>query len=162
MANDKMEITITRIAKERLHIESLEKRWSDSLDFYDCAVWNIKEALEEAYKAGLEAGKNGTEQTAYFEKKAANISEVKNAIGKYRARRYFIEETVELEYEEYYQFSRKLMHDHIFITERKDKMFEQDGITHCILVKAKDAADGILVDSSGYDYARYAAYYSGE
>ena len=51
-----MEKEIARIAKETLRIETLERRNSDSLDFYDCSVWGIKEALEAAYKAGLEAG----------------------------------------------------------------------------------------------------------
>jgi len=52
----KMEKAITKIAKETLRIETLERRKSDSLDFYDRAVWNIKAALEEAYKAGFAAG----------------------------------------------------------------------------------------------------------
>ena len=46
---------IARIAKDILRIETLEKRWSDSLDFHDRAVWSIKDALEAAYKAGLAA-----------------------------------------------------------------------------------------------------------
>ena len=52
-----MEKEIARIAKETLRIETLERRNSDSLDFHDCSVWGIKEALEAAYKAGLAAGK---------------------------------------------------------------------------------------------------------
>lgn len=35
-----------------LHIETLETRKSDRLDFKEVAVWNIKEALELAYEAG--------------------------------------------------------------------------------------------------------------
>ena len=53
----KMETEITRIAKETLRMETLETRRSDDLDFYDRAVWNIKAALEEAYKAGQEDGR---------------------------------------------------------------------------------------------------------
>jgi len=53
----KMETEITRIAKETLRMETLETRRSDELDFYDRAVWNIKAALEEAYKAGQKDGR---------------------------------------------------------------------------------------------------------
>ena len=33
-------------------IETLETRRSDSLDFHDIAVWELKSALEAAYRAG--------------------------------------------------------------------------------------------------------------
>lgn len=58
------------IARNHLKIETLETRKSDSLDFHDVAVWNIKAALEEAYQEGkksavavsrfIETGKAGT------------------------------------------------------------------------------------------------------
>lgn len=47
-----MKKVIEEIAQKILKIETLETRMSDSLDFYDCAVWNIKAALEAAYQAG--------------------------------------------------------------------------------------------------------------
>jgi hypothetical protein len=47
-----MKKEIEKIAKNELHVETLETRNSDSLDFYDCSIWSIKEALEKAYKAG--------------------------------------------------------------------------------------------------------------
>jgi hypothetical protein len=53
---------LLNIAKKRFHIETLETRNSDSLDFHDTAVWGMKEALEEAYKAGYEAGRNQNEK----------------------------------------------------------------------------------------------------
>lgn len=43
---------LTKIAQEHLDIETLEQRWSDNLDFYDCSVWGIKSALEAAFEAG--------------------------------------------------------------------------------------------------------------
>lgn len=48
---------LAAIAKETLHIETLETRKSDSLDFHDVAVWSVKAALEAAYRAGLAAAK---------------------------------------------------------------------------------------------------------
>ena len=49
--------TAERIAREQLHLETLETRKMDSLDFREQAVWSIKQALLDAYAAGFEAGK---------------------------------------------------------------------------------------------------------
>ena len=54
---EKLNALLTEIAKEELQIESLEKRWSDNLDFYDVSVWGIKRALERAYEAGRQSVK---------------------------------------------------------------------------------------------------------
>lgn len=43
---------IAKIAATILKLETLETRRSDSLDFHDMAVWEIKAALEAAYRAG--------------------------------------------------------------------------------------------------------------
>ena len=43
---------ILRIAKRVLHLETLETRRMDRLDFQEQAVWGIKEALEQAYEMG--------------------------------------------------------------------------------------------------------------
>ena len=37
---------LAAIAKATLHIDTLETRKSDSLDFHDVAVWSVKAALE--------------------------------------------------------------------------------------------------------------------
>lgn len=47
-----MQNTILEIAKQTLGMETLETRKSDSLDFYELSVWQIRKALEEAFKAG--------------------------------------------------------------------------------------------------------------
>lgn len=51
--NDKL----LEIAQTILNLETLKTRNSDHLDFKEQAVWNIKEALEQAYKAGQESVK---------------------------------------------------------------------------------------------------------
>ena len=43
------------IAAEHLYIDTLKTRHSDSLDFHDLAVWQIKEALEAAFRAGQQS-----------------------------------------------------------------------------------------------------------
>lgn len=48
---------LAAIAKEKLGIDTLETRNSDSLDFHDVAVWSVKDALEAAYRAGLATAK---------------------------------------------------------------------------------------------------------
>jgi len=47
-----MQNTILEIAKQTLGMETLETRKFDSLDFYELSVWQIRKALEEAFKAG--------------------------------------------------------------------------------------------------------------
>lgn len=47
-----MDAIIKSIAEKHLFLETLETRKSDGLDFSDQAVWQIKAALEAAYKAG--------------------------------------------------------------------------------------------------------------
>ncbi|VTS86000.1 Uncharacterised protein [Streptococcus dysgalactiae] len=54
---EKLNALLTEIAKEELLVETLEKRWSDNLDFYDVSVWGIKRALERAYEAGRQSVK---------------------------------------------------------------------------------------------------------
>lgn len=51
-----LETILTLIAQKHLGIETLETRRSYSLDFHDTAVWCIKDALEAAFKAGVELG----------------------------------------------------------------------------------------------------------
>ncbi|BCK45791.1 Uncharacterised protein [Streptococcus suis] len=55
--HEKLNALLTEIAKEELFVETLEKRWSDNLDFYDVSVWGIKRALERAYEAGRQSVK---------------------------------------------------------------------------------------------------------
>ena len=55
MKNKMKNKEIERIAKETLNLETLETRWSDSLDFNEHSVWSIKAALEAAFDAGKKA-----------------------------------------------------------------------------------------------------------
>ena len=47
---------LTLIAQKHLGIDTLQTRHADSLDFHDTAVWCIRDALEAAFKAGVELG----------------------------------------------------------------------------------------------------------
>lgn len=46
---------IERIARETLDIPFVHRRKASGLDFYEVAVWNIADALEEAFNAGMMA-----------------------------------------------------------------------------------------------------------
>jgi hypothetical protein len=52
----KIAALLTRIARTKLHIETLETRCSDRLDFHNVAIWSLREALEAAYNAGIKQG----------------------------------------------------------------------------------------------------------
>ena len=54
---------LTLIAQKHLGIETLRTRNSDSLDFHDTAVWCLKDALEAAFKAGVELGASSPKAT---------------------------------------------------------------------------------------------------
>lgn len=53
--------TITHIASHYFGIETLATRNRDVLDFHDIAVWNLKAALEAAYRAGRYEAMNSPE-----------------------------------------------------------------------------------------------------
>jgi hypothetical protein len=47
---------IAKIANDVLNIKTLDPQFSDDLDFHNVAVWEVKEALEKAFAAGIERG----------------------------------------------------------------------------------------------------------
>ncbi|NTX39171.1 hypothetical protein HUA78_32530 [Myxococcus sp. CA033] len=49
------EEVLERIAREEMNIETLKTRNSDSLDIHEVAVWQLRDALEAAYQAGIRA-----------------------------------------------------------------------------------------------------------
>ena len=53
---NQIDTILTLIAQKHLGIETLQTRNADSLDFHDTAVWCLRDALEAAFKAGIEVG----------------------------------------------------------------------------------------------------------
>lgn len=69
------------------------------------------------------------------------------------------DKVVELERDQYNEFSRNLLGDYDFIKENADQFYKtDDGINHGMLVLCKEHNDGIFVMTEGYDYARYSAF----
>lgn len=54
---EKVQNLLKSIAWRNFRISTLANRNSDELDFYTVAVWEINEALRDAYIAGMKAGK---------------------------------------------------------------------------------------------------------
>ena len=74
-----------------------------------------------------------------------------------------VEQVVVLADEEYRQFQEtRFLQDQIFLFDYQDKMWFDPGSLcwHCVLVKGETSRDGILVESEGYCYTRYAAFAS--
>ncbi len=61
--------TLEAIAKRCLRVDTLKTRNSDALDFRDCAVWQLKEALEAAFAAGVAAATTGAGSKARSKQK---------------------------------------------------------------------------------------------
>ena len=53
-----LDLLLEEIAKKHLRIETLEVRNSDRLDFHDCSVQSIKDALNAAYEEGVRNSSN--------------------------------------------------------------------------------------------------------
>jgi len=47
-----MQDEIEKITQKILNIKTLKTQNSDEFDFHNISVWDLKEALKEAYKAG--------------------------------------------------------------------------------------------------------------
>ena len=70
-----------------------------------------------------------------------------------------IERTIHLPAEEYEQFLAHPMDKYVFLRENVDRMsVDHQGIYHCLLVTGEGHIGGVLVQSEGVDYARYASY----
>ncbi len=76
---------------------------------------------------------------------------------------FLVKKIVTLEIEEFRKFENRLLDNYDFIKENKEHMFiDENGVWNAILVTAKEIDYGILVQSEGYDYARYTAFISKE
>ncbi|MDD4714903.1 MAG: DUF6329 domain-containing protein [Candidatus Absconditabacteria bacterium] len=60
---------------------------------------------------------------------------------------------------EFETFSKNLLSEQSFITDRKDEMYiDTTGQIHGLLALNSDSGNGILIDSQGYDYPRYVTF----
>jgi hypothetical protein len=86
---------------------------------------------------------------ARFEKKLSAL-EAQNCV---------IEAIEVMSNEDYEKFANSLLTDRQFIADKKEDMFTDSlGEIHCILALNEESGDGILINSSGYDYARFVSF----
>ena len=73
-----------------------------------------------------------------------------------------IEKIVELPEAEYTYFKSAPLRDMPLIAENTDLMYrDENGVFHCLLVLGEGTSDGILIESEGYNYARYSSFMPG-
>lgn len=70
-----------------------------------------------------------------------------------------IEKVIHLSDSQFASFQQMLLDNYDFLRENAELMRVENGVTHCLLVVGETLEDGILVNSEGSDYARYAAYF---
>jgi hypothetical protein len=72
---------------------------------------------------------------------------------------FVIEKEVILSKRDFDEFIGNPLGDYDFIKDNKNVMYcDTNGVYHCIYVTSNEHDFGILVESEGYHYARYAAY----
>ncbi|HHU80882.1 MAG: hypothetical protein ACOX5E_05805 [Bacilli bacterium] len=68
-----------------------------------------------------------------------------------------IEKELMLDKDLFFKFIRKPLDDYDFIKENIDIMYvDNDEVWHVVLVRSQDSNFGVLVQSEGYSYARFA------
>ncbi|HAX02671.1 MAG: hypothetical protein A2Y45_01470 [Tenericutes bacterium GWC2_34_14] len=74
---------------------------------------------------------------------------------------FIIEKVIVLDKKDFDKFLNHPLDDYDFIKENVELMYcDKENVYHCILVTSNEDDFGILIESEGYHYARYAAYIS--
>ena len=73
---------------------------------------------------------------------------------------FVIEKSIILDKDAFDSFIHNPLNDYDFIKENVELMHcDNENVFHCILVTSEEHDFGILVESEGYHYARYSAYF---
>lgn len=101
-----------------------------------------------------------SENFASFYRKAASVRDILEKAPFPEKARFQITKVIELPKEQYRRYMNELLRDVSFISRNVTDM-RFDGKTEtflCLLVTCRDANTGLLVESEGFGYARYAAF----
>lgn len=101
----------------------------------------------------------------YIVKKAASVSDwmdgkayIERNIGTKAKHDVVIEKNITLTPSEFAYFCDNFLEDMDFIKANRDLMREdENGVWYCIKLTARESKISVLVESEGYDYARYTA-----
>lgn len=70
-----------------------------------------------------------------------------------------VSKTIRLPAEVFEDMLKNPLHDYDFIRENADLMhYGRNGVRHCLLLTGEGRTDGLLVESEGFSYCRYASY----
>ena len=69
-----------------------------------------------------------------------------------------VEKVIPVDHYRFRQMRSYPMQDYMEISDNIDCMFKEDGNYHCLLIFDKEKGDGLLVESEGFSYFRYAQY----
>ncbi|WP_312279474.1 DUF6329 domain-containing protein [Oscillibacter sp.] len=77
----------------------------------------------------------------------------------FNLRSFEVSKTIRLPADVFEVVLQKPMRDYVFIQENIDQMHcDSGGVYHCLLLTGEGRKDGLLVESEGYGYCRYASY----
>ena len=95
--------------------------------------------------------------TIVFQRKPSTLDELRMYSSRTDSDQYKVEKIIELTPEGFEHFTESLISDFPFIADNKDYMWMEKGVYHCLLITTADRKEGVLVESEGFDYARYCA-----
>ncbi len=72
-----------------------------------------------------------------------------------------IEKVVDLPAGEFAALTVTPLRDHPAVAANRSCMFSENGVMHCLLALGQGSNDGVLIESEGYNFPRYAAYVPG-
>ena len=79
----------------------------------------------------------------------------------FRTKSCVVEKAIAIPHAEFDELKRHPLRDHRLIAENADLMYcDSDDNYHCLLVYDQEQGDGLLIDSEGTSYARYAQFIS--
>lgn len=77
----------------------------------------------------------------------------------FRTKSCVVEKAIAVPHAEFDNLKRQPLRDHRLIAENADLMYcDSDDIYHCLLIYDEEQGDGLLIESEGTAYARYAQY----
>src|SRR5512137_2590 len=102
-------------------------------------------------------GKTGE---AFIHRKCIDLNDLLARESEYKSR-FVIEKTIILDDGEWDDFISDFFASLDFVIANRDLMFQDtNDVWHCIYVTKVNLNCGVLIESEGYDYARYAAFYT--
>ena len=99
--------------------------------------------------------------TARFQRKACGVAELPDSAALAAGERFAVAKVIELTSEQYRYFSTHLLEDMPFIAENTELAgFDEQRRRKVLMITTPERPSCLLVDTQGYDYARYTAYVS--